>query len=266
MTLLQLVVIALVQGVTEFLPVSSSGHLRLLALFGGWPDRGLAIDVAVHVGTLLAVVVYLRRECAAMAAGLLRLRAGLADPGVRLLAHLGLATVPVVAAGGLAVLWFGSGWRNSLPLIAWATLGFGVALHLADRLGAARRTLAEMGRASALAIGLAQMLALIPGASRAGVTITAARALGYGRRDAARFSMLLSIPAIAAAGALAAWELGAAADAALRAEALAAAGLAFAAALAAIAAMMGWLARATFTPFVVYRVLLGGALLAVCYL
>lgn len=266
MTLLQLVVIALVQGVTEFLPVSSSGHLRLLALFGGWPDQGLAIDVAVHVGTLLAVVVYLRRECAAMAAGLLRLRAGLADPGVRLLAHLALATVPVVAAGGLAVLWFGSGWRNSLPLIAWATLGFGVALHLADRLGAARRTLAEMGRASALAIGLAQMLALIPGASRAGVTITAARALGYGRRDAARFSMLLSIPAIAAAGALAAWELGAAADAALRAEALAAAGLAFAAALAAIAAMMGWLARATFTPFVVYRVLLGGALLAVCYL
>lgn len=266
MTLLQLVVIALVQGVTEFLPVSSSGHLRLLALFGGWPDQGLAIDVAVHVGTLLAVVVYLRRECAAMAAGLLRLRAGLADPGVRMLAHLALATVPVVAAGGLAVLWFGSGWRNSLPLIAWATLGFGVALHLADRLGAARRTLAEMGRASALAIGLAQMLALIPGASRAGVTITAARALGYGRRDAARFSMLLSIPAIAAAGALAAWELGAAADAALRAEALAAAGLAFAAALAAIAAMMGWLARATFTPFVVYRVLLGGALLAVCYL
>lgn len=266
MTLLQLVVIALVQGVTEFLPVSSSGHLRLLALFGGWPDQGLAIDIAVHVGTLLAVVVYLRRECAAMAAGLLRLRAGLADPGVRMLAHLALATVPVVAAGGLAVLWFGSGWRNSLPLIAWATLGFGVALHLADRLGAARRTLAEMGRASALAIGLAQMLALIPGASRAGVTITAARALGYGRRDAARFSMLLSIPAIAAAGALAAWELGAAADAALRAEALAAAGLAFAAALAAIAAMMGWLARATFTPFVVYRVLLGGALLAVCYL
>ncbi len=266
MTLLQIFVIACVQGVTEFLPISSSAHLRLIALAGIWPDQGLAVDIAVHVGTLCAVIAYLWRDCAAMAGGLLRCRAGMAEPGFRMLVLLAAATVPVVVAGGLATLLAGGAWRSSLALIAWSTLGFAIVLHLADRFGAADRRLETMSVAGGLAIGFAQVLALIPGASRAGVVMTAARALGYERREAARFSLLLSIPTIAAAGALAAAELIATGDAVLQRGALLAAAIAFVTALAAISLMMKWLSRASFTPFVVYRVVLGAGLLAIVYL
>ena len=266
LTLLQLAVIAVVQGITEFLPISSSGHLRLIPVLSDWPDQGLAIDVAVHVGTLLAVIAYLWRDVLAMLGGLIRLGSGMAHPGVRLMLYLLVATIPVVAAGYAVTEFLGSAWRNSLEVIAWATLGFGLLLHLSDRIGLTVRRLEHMGLWSAFAIGLAQALALIPGASRAGVTMTAARLLGFERRDAARFSMLMSIPTILAAGAFAAGELVESGDPVLQSNALLAGGIAFVAALIAIAAMMGWLRRATFAPFVIYRVILGAALLGIVYL
>ena len=265
MTLLQLAVIAVVQGITEFLPISSSGHLRLIPVLSDWPDQGLAIDVAVHVGTLLAVVAYLWRDVLAMLGGMIRLGSGLAHPGVRRMLYLLVATIPVVAAGYAVTEFLGTAWRNSLEVIAWATLGFGLLLHLSDRIGLTVRRLEHMGLRSAFAIGLAQALALIPGASRAGVTMTAARLLGFERRDAARFSMLMSIPTIVAAGAFAASDLVESGDPVLQSNALAAGGIAFVAALIATAAMMGWLRRATFTPFVIYRVVLGGVLLGIVY-
>ena len=266
MTLLQIAVIAILQGVTEFLPISSSGHLRLVPLLTDWSDQGLTIDIAVHVGTLLAVLVYLWRDVLTMLAGLIRIRSGMAHPGVRLIVYLAVATVPVAAAGYAVTEFLGTQWRNSLAAIAWATIGFGLLLHLSDRIGLTVRRIEHLRLASAFAIGLAQVLALIPGASRAGVTMTAARVLGFERRDAARFSMLLSIPTVAAAGAFAAWELLRTGDVALQANALLAAAIAFVAALIAIAAMMGWLRRATFAPFVVYRLILGGILLGIVYL
>ena len=266
MTLLQLAVIAVVQGITEFLPISSSGHLRLIPALSDWPDQGLAIDVAVHVGTLLAVVAYLWRDVLSMLTGLIRIGSGMAHPGVRLTVYLLVATIPVVAAGYAVTEYLGTEWRDSLEVIAWATLGFGLLLHLSDRTGLTVRRIEHMGLSTAFAIGLAQALALIPGASRAGVTMTAARLLGFERRDAARFSMLMSIPTIVAAGAFAAKELIESGDPVLQSNALAAGGIAFVAALVAIAAMMGWLRRATFTPFVIYRVILGGALLGIVYL
>ncbi len=266
MTLLQLAVIAVVQGITEFLPVSSSGHLRLIPLLSDWPDQGLAIDIAVHVGTLFAVLAYLWRDVLAMLAGVVRIRSGMAHPGVRLIVYLSVATVPVAAAGYAVTGFIGAGWRNSLEVIAWATFGFGLLLYLSDRIGLTVRRVEHMRLSTALAIGLAQALALIPGASRAGVTMTAARLLGFERRDAARFSMLLSIPAIVAAGAFAARELVESGDPVLQWNALAAGGIAFVAALIAIAAMMGWLRRATFAPFVIYRLVLGGFLLGAVYL
>ena len=265
MTLLQLAVIAVVQGITEFLPISSSGHLRLIPMLSDWPDQGLAIDVAVHVGTLLAVVAYLWRDVLAVLGGLIRIGSGMAHPGVRLAVHLLVATIPVVAAGYALTEFLGTAWRNSLEVIAWATLGFGLLLHLSDRIGLTVRRIEHMGLSSAFAIGLAQALALIPGASRAGVTMTAARLLGFERRDAARFSMLMSIPTIAAAGVFAAGELVESGDPVLQSNALLAGGIAFVAALIAIAAMMGWLRRATFAPFAIYRVILGGALLGIVY-
>lgn len=266
MTLLQLAVIAVIQGVTEFLPISSSGHLRLIPVLSDWPDQGLTIDIAVHVGTLFAVLAYLWRDVVAMLAGLVRIRSGMADPGVRLIVYLAVATVPVVAAGYAMTEFLDTGWRNSLEVIAWATFGFGLLLYLSDRVGLTVRRVEHMGLSAAFAIGLAQVLALIPGASRAGVTMTAARLLGFERRDAARFSMLMSIPTILAAGALAARQLVESGDAVLQSDALLAAGMAFVAALIAIAAMMGWLRRATFTPFAIYRLVLGGALLGIVYL
>ena len=266
MTLLQLAVIAILQGITEFLPISSSGHLRLVPLLTDWADQGLMIDIAVHVGTLLAVLVYLWRDVLTMLAGLIRIRSGMAHPGVRLIVYLAVATVPVAAAGYAITEYFGAEWRASLAVIAWATFGFGILLHLSDRIGLTVRRIEHLRLASALAIGLAQVLALVPGASRAGVTMTAARLLGYERREAARFSMLLSIPTIAAAGAFASRELLRSGDVVLQTSAVLAAGIAFVAALIAIAAMMGWLRRATFTPFVIYRLILGGILLGIVYL
>ena len=133
MTLLQLAVIAIVQGITEFLPISSSGHLRLIPLLSGWDDQGLSIDVAVHVGTLLAVIAYLWRDLLAMGAGLMRIGAGMSDPGIRMLVYLLIASLPVIAAGYLMVTYLGDEWRNSLAVVAWATLGMPAPLAMAVR-------------------------------------------------------------------------------------------------------------------------------------
>lgn len=263
MTLLQLVVLALVQGITEFLPVSSSAHLVLVPLVGDWPDQGLVLDVAVHIGSLLAVMLYFWRDMLAMLAGLFNLLRGRRTDGARLVGMLLIATLPVVAAGFvLHRLGLMEGFRTVL-VIGWTTLLFGILLWLADRLGMTFRRVEHMTARSALLIGLAQCLALIPGASRSGVTMTAARMLGFERDASARFAMLLSIPAILGAGVLAALDIAGSAEAAvLGRDALVAMVLSMVAALASIWGLMWWLRRASYTPFVLYRVALGMLLLA----
>ena len=261
-TLLQLAVLAVVQGVTEFLPISSSGHLVLVPAVTGWPDQGLVIDVAVHVGTLAAVIVHLRSDLLGMLRGA---AAGEPAAGRRLLGQAALATVPVMIAGGLVFLHAGPGCR-SVAVIGWTTLVFGVLLYAADRLMPAASRLEDLTWGKALLIGVAQILALVPGTSRAGITMTAGRFLGLERVEAARFSMMLAVPAIAAAGAAAVWKLADSGSIPLLGEAAAAAAIAFAAALVAIRLMMGWLRRASFAPFAVYRVFLGAALLGWVYL
>jgi undecaprenyl-diphosphatase len=264
-TVEQLILLAVVQGITEFLPISSSGHLILVPHASGAADQGPLLDVAVHVGTLGAVVLYLWRDIVRMLVGLGRAVRGRRDPGARLAFQLVLATLPLVAAGYVASRHLGDQLR-SVEVIAWATLGFGILLWVADRLGMTLRRIEHMSYGSALVIGLSQVLALIPGTSRSGITMTAARMLAFERADAARFSMLLAIPAIVAAGTLAGLDLRRAGDARLTADALIAGGLSLVMALLAITAMMGWLRRASFLPFVLYRILLGGGLLAWVYL
>lgn len=271
MPLLHILVLAVVQGLTEFVPVSSSGHLVLVPIVAGWQDQGLTIDVAVHVGSLAAVMVYLRRDLAAVAIGLARFAGGRRrDDGARLAAHLAIATLPIIGVAIVMYQLVGTDLMRRVTVIAWTTLGFGLVLLAADRIGATTHRLDRMTAGQALVVGLAQVLSLVPGTSRAGITITAARLLGYERREAARFAMLLSIPTILAAGALAAYDIYRTSSLGpglgLGLDALIAALLAFLAALAAIAGMMRWLRRATFTPFVVYRILLGGGLLAWIYL
>lgn len=264
MPILHIAVLALVQGITEFLPISSTAHLILVPALTGWPDQGLTIDVAVHVGTLGAVMLYLRRDLWAMAQGLAQLAKGRRNPMATLFGYLVIGTVPVVIAGFLLDR-YAPGALRSVTVIAWATLGFGVVLWIGDRLGMTVRRIEHLKLSDVAIIGLAQVLALIPGTSRAGVTVTAARFLGLERPDSARFSMLLSIPVIVGAGSLKGFDLYQAGNAQLTADAVIAAGLAFVAALVAIVAMMAWLRRASFTPFVVYRIVFGGVLLAIVY-
>ena len=262
MTTLQIVVLALVQGITEFLPISSSGHLILVPVLTEWPDQGLLFDVAVHVGSLGAVLIYFRHDVLQMLQGVpALLRPNRLDtPQVRLLLLVAIGTVPVIAAGILLKA-FGADVFRSAEVIGWTMLVFGIVLYVVDRWRPDDATLERMTFAGALFVGLAQVLALIPGTSRAGITMTAARYLGYRRDEAARFSLLLSIPTILAAGALLALDVIKADDLQVGRDILLATALAFISALTAIALMMRWLQRASYTPFVVYRCLLGLALL-----
>lgn len=264
MPTIDLIILAVVQGVTEFLPISSSGHLALYPLLTGRTDQGLEIDVAVHVGSLAAVLVYFRSDAFAALRGGFRLLGGdLRHDEAKLALALTVATIPVVLAGLALSLSGMGGALRSLAVIGWATLIGGALLWLADR-----RTDAMAGEwrlADALLMGVAQCLALIPGMSRSGVTMTAARALGYERREAARLSMLMSIPTIIAAGVLIVRDMTKAGDMALGADAALAAFLAFLAAFASIAFLMKMLSTWSMTPFVIYRLALGIVLLILAY-
>lgn len=260
MALYHILILALVQGITEFLPISSSGHLILTSQVFGWPDQGLMIDIAVHVGTLFAVMLYFWRDMWLMATGLVRLTAGRSGPGARLALYIAVGTVPIVIAGFLGKDFIETHFRSA-EIIAWATLGFGIVLWIADRVGMTLRKIEHLSWGSALFIGLMQVLALIPGTSRSGITITAARVLGMERQEAARFSMLMSIPTILGAGILSGYDLYLSGDIALGLDVLIAAALAFLTAMIAIWGLMQWLRNASFTPFVLYRIILAAGLL-----
>lgn len=264
MSLLQILVLAVVQGITEFLPISSSGHLVLVPAVTGWQDQGLDMDVAVHVGTLFAVVLYFWRDVWGMAAGVTRLARGRRDPHGRLGLQIAAATVPVVVAGFLLKDHLEL-FARSIAVIGWTTLVFGILLWVVDRLCMTVKRAEHLSWSDALVIGLAQVLALVPGTSRSGITMTAARMMGYERGESARISMLLSIPTILGAGVLAGWDIAQSGDWRLTRDALLAAGLAFLSALVAIALLMAWLKRASYTPFAVYRILLGVGLLGWAY-
>jgi undecaprenyl-diphosphatase len=200
---IQVVVLAIVQGLTEFLPISSAGHLLLVPVFLGWPDQGLAFDVATHLGTLGAVLYYFRQELWPMTRDALGTLAGGRRTRESDLAwFVVIGTVPAVAAGGLFAGGISTILRSPLiaPLVIATTMaGFGILMWVADARGRRDRGEEHIGWRDALIIGLWQAVALIPGTSRSGITITAALFLGLNRQAAARFSFLLSIPVIIAA-------------------------------------------------------------------
>lgn len=196
MTLIQVVILAIVQGLTEFLPVSSSGHLVLVPYLFAWADQGLAFDVAVHFGSLAAVCIYFRKDMASILAGGMRLLGdNITTPESRLAQAIALGTVPAALAGLLFASWIEANLRDPL-VIVYTLSGFGILMAIADRVGRRERNISGVGFRDAAIIGFAQALSLVPGTSRSGVTITAARFLGFGRQDAARFSFLLSAPVI----------------------------------------------------------------------
>jgi len=259
---LQLLVLALVQGLTEFLPISSSAHLILVPVLTDWPDQGLAFDVAVHLGTLIAVVGYFRaRVGRVIVAGARAPFSATPDTDGRMAWLLVLATIPAGLVG-LLLKEFVESQLRGMAVIGAASIGFGLLLWWADRRGPARRDEDSLDWRDALVIGGFQALALIPGTSRSGITMTAARLLGLERTAAARFSFLLSIPVIVLSGLLLV------ADLVTRQAPVAWAALAAATALAAVSAwlcihlFLRYIERLGMAPFVMYRVALGVVLLA----
>jgi undecaprenyl-diphosphatase len=264
MTIEQIIVLAIVQGVTEFLPISSSGHLILVPQLMHWEDQGLVVDVMTHVGTLFAILIYFWRDVWRIARGAIELfKRKITDDG-KLAIYIALATIPAVAFG-LVLKEFGFGdLERNVAVVAWNTILYGILMLIADMVGPQERTINNMTLGSALIIGVAQALALIPGTSRSGVTMTAARFLGFTRPDAARFSFLLGIPAIAGAGVLTVGDALASGDP-VTMDAVYCAILTFFAGLAAIAFLMALVKRVSFLPFVLYRMMLGGFLLVMIY-
>ena len=266
MPLYYLLLVAVIQGITEFLPVSSSGHLILLPNLTGMTDQGQAIDVAVHVGTLAAVVIYFWRDVAVGLGGLPRLMRGRVDtPGAKLALLLIVSTIPVIVAGLILKVTGLSDAMRSVAVIGWTMLVFGIVLYWADQKGPVDKTAEDWTMGDAIKMGLWQVLALIPGTSRSGITITGARMMGYARMDAARLSMLMSIPTIVASGLLLGVEVAGEADAGLARDAGIAALFAFGAALLALVLMMRLLRSVSFTPYVIYRVVLGAILIWIAY-
>lgn len=256
--------LAVLQGLTEFLPISSSGHLALAPKLLAAADQGIVMDVALHVGTLLAVLVYYRRDVLDMAAAVVCWRDPARNDARRLAIFILLASLPAVAAGLAIHFLFPDGIR-SLWVIIVTTFVFGLLMGVVDFVAPRRRDLQTLTLRDALVIGCAQVMALIPGTSRSGVTMTAARFLGFARVDAARFSFLLGIPAIAGAGTLGLLELLESGNSELMHDAALGLAASFVTGLFAIHFMIRWLSRYGLMPFAIYRVLLAIVLIFYVY-
>lgn len=266
MALYHLILLAVIQGITEFLPISSSGHLILLPNALGAADQGQFLDVAVHVGTLGAVILYFWSDVRTALLGLPQLAKGNTQhPGAKLALLLIIATVPVVIFGVILAVTGLNDQLRSIAVIGWTMLGFGILLWWMDQRGATKRTDADWSTRDAIVLGLWQAVALIPGTSRSGITITGARSLGYDRHSSAKLAMLMSIPAIIASGGYLLLDTGLYLTGPQARDALIATGLAFLSALLALKIMMRLLQSVSFTPYVIYRVILGAILLVIAY-
>jgi undecaprenyl-diphosphatase len=264
MFLEQIIVLALIQGITEFLPVSSSGHLILVPALTGWKDQGVTTDAITNVGTLLATTIYFWRDVVAMLRGLWDLLRRQNSALSSLALNIIIGTIPIVILGGIFQV-TGLDEKLRLPsVVAINAIVFGIVLYVADTYGLMRNTIANVKPKSALFFGLAQMMSLVPGTSRSGITISAGRAMGFTRQDAARFSFLLAIPANALASIV---KIGGAVKAGdpINGTMIMCGILTFFVGLITIAFLMRMLRTMSFLPFVLYRVALGVFLLGLIY-
>ena len=263
MPILHLIILAIIQGITEFLPISSSAHLILFPATTGVEDQGPLIDVAVHLGTLMAVLAYFRKEVNRVYRGfwgVLRCKIRTDEDFVALC--LLISTIPAIFFG---ILFKSLGLdliiRDQMGLIGVAMLVFGILLWWADNKSQSKKTANEWTVRQAFVLGLWQAIALIPGTSRSGITITGARFMGFNREDSARLSMLMSIPIIVAASTLSAADAVQTANFSDIREGTIAAFFSAISAYIALVLMMRWLKRINFTPYVIYRVILGTLLI-----
>jgi undecaprenyl-diphosphatase len=258
----QAIVLGIVQGLTEFLPISSTAHLRIVPAFLGWDDPGTAFTAVVQLGTMAAVLVYFRRDLWNIALATLR---SVRDPQERRTVDAKLGWGIVLGTAPIAVL--GLLFKNKvetdarqLTLIAIALIVMGLVLELAERTGRKERPIESLSVKDGVTIGFAQALALVPGVSRSGATISAGLFLGLDRAAAARYSFLLSVPAVVLSGLFELKDVGKGGGAGFAATALATL-LAFVVGYVSIAWFLKYLTRHPVTVFVVYRVVLGAVLL-----
>jgi undecaprenyl-diphosphatase len=262
--LIQIIILALIQGITEFLPVSSSAHLILVPLLSEWPDQGLAIDVAAHFGSLFAVVFYFRKDISRILfAGINSIiKKDISEIDSKLFWYLAIASIPVLVSGFLLHDFVSTYLRDPL-IIAAASIIFGLLLWFADVTGKRIRQINSIRLRDVIIIGLAQALALVPGTSRSGITMTAALMLGLDRTSAAKFSFLMAVPIILAAGAyesLKLIQMGIAVDIN---NFLITTFLSAISALLSIYVFMKFLDKIGMLPFVIYRVVLGVVLIVI---
>ena len=266
MSVLHIIALAIVQGLTEFLPVSSSGHLVVFSKFMSFADQGIGIDIALHLGSLLAVCIYFKDDILRMAKEVFKAKLipNFKKEDNKLAWLIVLASVPALICG----FWlrnFNAPFLRNPEVIGFNILFYGLVLYAADRFAKRNEKLGQMNMAKALLIGFAQCLALVPGTSRSGITITMARLLHINRVDAAKFSMLLAVPVIAGAGALEGYRLilsGSSTDIVFALEAIC---FSFVASYAVIHFMMQWLKRFSFLPFAIYRIVLGALVMCMAW-
>ncbi|MBR5598557.1 MAG: undecaprenyl-diphosphate phosphatase [Alphaproteobacteria bacterium] len=254
--------LAFIQGFTEFLPVSSSGHLVLFAKYVSQIDQGQAIDIALHLGSLIAVCLYFSHTIKEMVYSLWqqKFRPNFDVLGVKIAYFILIATIPAIIIGGV-LSFIGMEWIRNTKLIAFLLIFYSILLLYADTSFSTQKTLQDISLKDALLIGFAQTLAFFPGTSRSGITITMGRFLGYNRSEVAKFSMLLSVPSILAAGVVAYIDLYQTGDISQLFLGGKAIFWSFIFSLIAIVFMMKWLRTKTFLPFVIYRIILGIVLL-----
>ena len=257
--LFQIIFLSLIQGLTEFLPVSSSAHLILPFSVFGWPDQGLAFDTAVHLGSLFAVIWYFRTDVIQLTTGFVKQIGGETSVNARLANNLLIASLPLIAVGFLLKDVVETELR-SVHIIIAATLIFGIVLLVADRWGKGDVVETDLSWRDALMIGISQCFALVPGTSRSGVTMSCALFLGYSREAASRISFLLSIPAIGGASALKSWDLLNAAQPVDWLSLSLGLGISFVAAYTCIRLFLAYINKIGFLPFVIYRLVLAAAL------
>ncbi len=269
MIIYHIILLAVIQGITEFLPVSSSGHLGLFHCFTDqcdkWDAQNLTMDIAVHVGTLLAVLLYFWRDVMRMLIGVGNIGTGnFRSSDSKLTLYVIISSIPVIIAGFILNI-FEPDWLKTMYVIAWASIIFGIVLWFADRKGGSAREVNDLTFKDAIIIGFAQVLALIPGTSRSGITMTAGRMLGFSRTESAHYSMLLAMVAISGAGALMGISLIDSADIDLGIDVFIAVIASFISGFVSLVLMMKFLEKFSFTAFVVYRVTLGVILLSLLY-
>lgn len=263
MPILPIIILGLIQGITEFLPISSSAHLIIAPYLFNFENQGLVIDVCLHIGTLLAVIFYFKKEVFDYFIAIPKLFSSENSQETRNLKNLIIATIPIVLAGGLIFILDLTHLLRNLQVIGLATIFFGILLYFADIKSDQTNNLSSIGFKQVFIIGCSQILAIIPGTSRAGIIYTTSRFYKISRVEATKFSMLLSIPTILISSFIPLIEILNKKDVAFTGDAIAAVLVAFITAMFAIKFLIKWVSSHTMLPFVIYRIVLGSVMLIV---